>query len=140
MQPLDKKGYREFGLTTGAIVVALFGLAIPFLFGLRYPSWPAAFPLSWPWLILWVLGGMALLAPMSLAPVYKYWMKFGHFMGTYIMTPLIMFLVFFGMFMPIGLVMRLFGKDGMARKIDRNADTYRVESDQPPAKNLEKPF
>ena len=137
---LDRKGYREFGLVTGAIVVGLFGLAIPFLFGFNYPSWPAAWPLSWPWLILWVLGGMALIAPMSLKPVYKYWMMFGLFMGTYIMTPLIMFIVFFGMFMPIGLIMRLFGKDGMERKLDKDADTYRVESAQPPAKNLEKPY
>jgi len=137
---LDKKGYREFGLVTGAIVVGLFGLGIPFLFGWNYPSWPAAFPLSWPWLIAWVLGGLALIAPMALKPVYKYWMMFGLFMGTYIMTPLIMAVVFFGMFMPFGLVMRLFGKDGMNRKLDAEADTYRVVSNQPPAKNLEKPF
>ena len=129
---LDKKGYREFGLVTGAIVVGLFGLAIPFLFGWNYPTWP--------WYILAVLGAMALIAPMSLKPVYKYWMMFGLFMGTYIMTPLIMFIVFFGMFMPFGLVMRLFGKDSMKRKLDAEADTYRVVSDQPPAKNLEKPY
>jgi hypothetical protein len=137
---LDKKGYREFGLTTGAIVVGLFGLAIPFLFGVNYPSWPAPFPLSWPWLILYVLGALALIAPMALAPIYKYWMMFGLFMGTYIMTPLIMFIVFYGMFMPIGFIMRLFGKDGMARKLDNTAASYRVESARSPVKNLEKPF
>ena len=129
---LDKKGYREFGLVTGAIVVGLFGLGIPFLFGWNYPTWP--------WILAGVLAVMALAAPMALKPVYKYWMMFGLFMGTYIMTPLIMFIVFFGMFMPFGLVMRLFGKDGMNRKLDAEAETYRVESDKPPAKNLEKPF
>ncbi|NND54170.1 MAG: sxtJ [Gammaproteobacteria bacterium] len=129
---LDKKGYREFGLVTGAIVVGLFGLAIPFLFGWNYPTWP--------WIIFGVLAAMALIVPMALKPVYKYWMMFGLFMGTYIMTPLIMFIVFFGMFMPFGLVMRLFGKDGMNRKLDAEAKTYRVVSDQPPAKNLEKPY
>ena len=129
---LDKKGYREFGLVTGAIVVGLFGLAIPFLFGWNYPTWP--------WILAGVLAVMALAVPMALKPVYKYWMMFGLFMGTYIMTPLIMFIVFFGMFMPFGLVMRLFGKDSMKRKLDAEAETYRVESDKPPAKNLEKPF
>ena len=129
---LDEKGYREFGLVTGAIVVGLFGLAIPFLFGLNYPLWP--------WYLLAILGAMALFVPMWLAPVYKYWMIFGLFMGTYIMTPLIMFIVFYLLFMPMGLVMRLFGKDGMARKLDAEADTYRVPSDRPPVKNLEKPF
>ena len=29
---LDRKGYREFGLVTGAIVAGLFGLLFPFLF------------------------------------------------------------------------------------------------------------
>jgi hypothetical protein len=56
------------------------------------------------------------------------------------MTPLIMFIVFYGLFMPMGLIMKLFGKDGMARKLDKQAESYRVESARPPAKNLEKPF
>lgn len=129
---LDRKGYRDFGLTTGAIVVVLFGVGIPFLFGLGYPLWP--------WVLAAVLGLLALVVPMWLAPVYKYWMMFGLFMGTYIMTPLIMFIVFYGLFMPVGLVMRLFGKDSMARKLDDKMDSYRVESARPPAKNLEKPF
>jgi hypothetical protein len=129
---LDRKGYREFGLTTGAIVAGLFGLFFPFILDASFPVWP--------WIIFGVLAAMALAAPMSLAPVYKYWMKFGHFMGTYIMTPLIMMIVFFGMFMPIGLLMRLSGKDAMARKLDGSANTYRVPSDVRSVKNLEKPF
>ena len=132
---LDKKGYREFGLTTGAIVAGLFGLLLPWLFGVELENFP-----RWPWYLFGVLGVMALAVPMWLAPVYKYWMMFGLFMGTYIMTPLIMCIVFYGMFMPIGLIMRLFGKDGMARKLDAKAESYRVESHRAPAKNLEKPF
>ena len=130
---LDRKGYREFGLVTGGIVAGLFGLLLPWLFGAE------SLPL-WPWYIFGVLAAMALIVPMWLKPVYKYWMMFGLFMGTYIMTPLIMSLVFYGMFMPIGLIMRLFGKDGMARKLDAKAESYRVKSHQAPAKNLEKPF
>ena len=129
---LDRKGYREFALTTGAIVAGLFGLIIPFLFGLGYPLWP--------WVLFGVLTVWGLLAPMTLKPVYTGWMKFGLFMGTYIMTPLIMCIVFFGMFMPMGLVMRLFGKDLLAQKLDKSAESYRVQSDTPPTKNLEKPF
>ena len=69
---LDKKGYREFGLVTGAIVVGLFGLLLPWIFDWNFPRWP--------WIIFGVLGAMALIAPMSLKPVYKYWMMFGLFM------------------------------------------------------------
>jgi ABC-type Fe3+ transport system permease subunit len=143
---LDAKGYREFALTTGAIVAGLFGVAIPVIIwmvtdreSISFPSWPHPIA-SWPWIICVVLVAWGLIAPSSLKPVYKGWMKFGLFMGTYIMTPLIMSIVFYGMFMPIGLVMRLFGKDGLARKLDKAAESYRVESAKPPAKNLEKPF
>lgn len=129
---LDRKGYRDFGLTTGAILVGLFGLFFPFIFNKPFPYWP--------WIIFAVLALMALAAPMSLAPVYKYWMKFGHFMGTYIMTPLIMLIVFAAMFVPIGLIRRLLGKDSMARKMDSSATTYRLPSEPKSAKNLEKPF
>jgi predicted membrane protein len=129
---LDRKGYRDFGLTTGAIVAGLFGLFFPFILDRPLPVWP--------WIIFAVLAAMALAVPMSLAPVYKYWMKFGLFMGTYIMTPLIMLIVFVAMFVPIGLLMRLFGKDAMARRLDSNANTYRLPSEARPVKNLEKPF
>jgi len=129
---LDSKGYREFGLVTGAIVAGLFGLFFPRLLD-------GAFPL-WPWIVFGVLGAWGLIAPMTLRPVYNIWMKFGLFMGTYIMTPLIMFIVFYGLFMPMGLVMRLFGKDGMARKLDSTAQSYRIVSAKAPAKNLERPF
>jgi len=129
---LDRKGYRDFGLVTGAIVAVLFGLFFPWLFDRALPLWP--------WIIFAVLGSWGLIAPMSLRPVYNVWMKFGLFMGTYIMTPLIMFIVFYGMFMPMGLLMRLFGKDAMARKLDSTAESYRVSSTKAPAKNLERPF
>jgi hypothetical protein len=133
---LDKKGYREFGLVTGAIVAGLFGLFFPWVFGRAFP---AEFPL-WPWILFAVLGTWGLIAPMTLGPIYKVWMKFGLFMGTYIMTPLIMFIVFYGLFMPMGLLMRLFGKDAMARKLDSTAESYRVASTKSPVKNLERPF
>jgi hypothetical protein len=129
---LDRKGYRDFGLVTGAIVVGLFGLFFPFILGKSLPIWP--------WVIFLLLAVPALIAPMTLAPVYKYWMKFGLFMGTYIMTPLIMFIVFIVMFVPMGLLKRFLGKDSMARDLDSKANTYRLPAEPRPAKNLEKPF
>jgi len=129
---LDRKGYREFGLVTGAIVAGLFGLFFPWLLDRAFPLWP--------WGVFAILGSWGLIAPMTLRPVYNVWMKFGLFMGTYIMTPLIMSIVFYGMFMPMGLLMRLFGKDAMARKLDSNVESYRVVSKMSPAKNLERPF
>ncbi|MDP6437732.1 MAG: SxtJ family membrane protein [Gammaproteobacteria bacterium] len=134
---LDRKGYRDFALITSAIVVVLFGILIPYFF--FEPESLADYP-RWPWILLVILGGWGLVAPMTLKYVYKGWMMFGLFMGTYIMTPLIMFIVFFAIFMPMGLIMRLFGKDLLAVQLDDGTESYRVPSARPPVKNLEKPF
>ena len=131
IEKLDIRGYRKFGLTTGAIVIGLFGLLIPWIFNLNYPNWP--------WILGAGLAGWALLAPGTLHPVYAVWMKFGHVMN-WINTRLILGILFYGIFLPIGAVMRLLGKDPMHRKLDNNLNSYRVKSHQGPSKNVERPY
>ncbi len=127
---LDRKGLRDFGLVTGAIVAALFGLFFPWLLERSLPLWP--------WALFAVLGIWGLLAPMSLRPVYRVWMRFGLLMSR-VTTPLIMGIVFFLMITPMALVLKLLGKDAMARKLD-NSMSYRVPSRKPPIENLKRPF
>jgi len=131
IQTLDARSYRKFGLTTGAIVIGLFGLLIPWLFSLSYVKWP------------WVLGGAlslwALLAPTTLKPVYIGWMKFGNVMN-WINTRIILGILFYGIFLPIGIVMRVFGKDPMQRKLDRELSSYRVQSQNNEKSNVERPY
>lgn len=128
---LDRKGLREFGLTTGGIVAVLFGLFFPWL--LERPTPP------WPWILCAVLVALGLAVPTALGPVYRVWMRFGHLMSK-VTTPIIMGAVFYIAVTPLGLVMRLAGKDGMLRKFDKAANTYRVPSKAAPANRLEKPF
>ena len=128
---LDRKGLREFGLVTGGIVAGLFGLLFPWLLDYRVPLWP--------WLVFAVLAAWALAAPGTLAPVYRAWMKFGLLIGR-VTTPLILGVVFFFVIMPMGLVMRLAGRDPMARRFDEAAPSYRVPSMQRPKEHMEKPF
>ena len=128
---LDRKGLREFGLVTGGIVAVLFGLFFPWLLERPIPRWP--------WVIFGVLTIMGLAVPMALNPVYRTWMKFGLLMSK-VMTPLIMSIAFFLTVTPLAFVMRLLGKDYMARKLDRSAASYRVPSKAAPPKRLEKPF
>jgi hypothetical protein len=128
---LDRSGYRKFGLTTGGIVVGLFGLLIPWLFALNYPLWP--------WLLGGVLGLWAVLAPTTLKPVYAAWMKFGQVMN-WINTRLILGILFYGVFLPFGLVMRLLGKDPMHRELNKSVSTYRVTSHNDSKNNVERPF
>jgi len=128
---LDRKGLRHFGLITGAIIAGLFGLFFPWLLEVRIPLWP--------WIVAGVLVVWALLLPATLGPVYRAWMKFGLLLSR-ITTPLILGIVFFLVVFPTALVMRLFGHDPMARRIDKMAQSYRITSDTPPRENVERPF
>ena len=106
---LDRKGLRDFGLITGCIVAALFGLFFPWILETRTPVWP--------WALAGVLSVWGLAAPMSLQPVYRIWMKLGLLLGR-ITTPIILGIDFYLLVLPMGLIMRGFGHDPMARRLD----------------------
>jgi hypothetical protein len=128
---LDRKGLREFGLVTGGIIVGLFGLAFPWLFNFALPMWP--------WVVGGVLAAWALVAPDSLRSPYRVWMRFGLLLSR-ITTPIVMGAAFFLVIFPIGALMRLLGKDPLVREVDSGAQSYRVQSQKAPKKNMEKPF
>ena len=128
---LDRKGLRDFGLLTGALVAALFGLFFPWLLGATWPSWP--------WLVAGALGAFATLAPASLRPVYHYWMRLALWLSR-ITTPLMLGVVFFLVILPVALVMKLIGRDPLARRFDETATSYRVPSPKAPREHMEKPF
>lgn len=128
---IDRKGLREFGLLFGSIIAALFGLLFPWIFDHALPWWP------------WAVGGAfalwALLAPTTLRPVYVAWMTIGLVMSR-ITTPLLMGIVFYGVFTPMAVFRRVAGRDILQRRWDGDADTYRTESEKSPAENLKRPF
>ena len=128
---LDTAGLRRFGLSTGAIVAVLFGLAIPLLFGLGYPRWP--------WIVAFVLTAWALAAPASLKNVYYYWMRFGLLLNI-IVSPIVLGIVFFLVVTPMGLVMRMFRKDPMKQIVKSEEKTCRVQSISRDPSHLEKPY
>lgn len=128
---LDKAGLRKFGITTGIIVAVLFGLVLPWLFSFAWPRWP--------WILAAVLIFWAILHPVSLGPVYKGWMKFGLALG-WINSRIILAILFYLIFMPLGMVMRTFGWDPMAKKTDKQSNTYRVVAKQDTEKHFEKPY
>ncbi len=131
IKQLDAKGLREFGLVTGGIVAGLFGLFLPWLFDSGIPVWP--------WILAVILALWAIIAPNTLEPVYRVWMRIGFLTGS-VTTPLILGFVFFLVVLPTALVMRLIGHDPMARQLDEGVPTYRVPSQKIEAKNLERPF
>lgn len=131
IQNLNEKELRKFGLVTGSIVAILFGLFLPWLFNRGIPLWP--------WIIAGILAAWALILPATLALVYKGWMRIGMAVGWF-NTRLILGILFFCIFTPIGLIMRLFGHDSMQRNFDKNAKTYRISLLQKIPDDMEKPF
>jgi O-antigen/teichoic acid export membrane protein len=128
---VGRKELRSFGVTTGMIVAALFGLFFPWLLERAIPAWP--------WILCAVLVVWGLVAPATLRPVYRGWMRFGLFMSR-ITTPLILGIVFFLVVTPMAFLRSLLGKDSMARKFLDSADSYRVPSKKPSKENLTRPF
>jgi hypothetical protein len=123
---MSNKELRNFGFMLGAVVAVLFGLLLPWLFAHSIPLWP--------WIVTAILSSSALLLPSLLAPIYKGWMGVGHVLG-WINTRIILGVIFYALLLPIGLLMRLFGKDPMARKLNKEKEiSYRILC---PPKNIQ---
>ena len=125
------KELRKFGITTGIIVALLFGLILPWVFSKPIPKWP--------WAISSVLIVWALIAPGTLNIVYKTWMRIGLTLG-WINTKIILGIVFYLVFTPMGILMRIFRKDPMRRKMDAGATSYRRISVKPPKEQMERTY
>ncbi|MDZ7752437.1 MAG: SxtJ family membrane protein [Gammaproteobacteria bacterium] len=121
---------RAFGLLMAAMVGLVFGLLIPWLWGLAWPLWP------WPVAAVFALG--ALLAPRRLAPVQRLWLRIAHALG-WVNTRLVLGLAFSLILVPVGVAMRLF-RDPMARRLEPGRTSYRQPGRQPVKQNLERPF
>ena len=64
-------------------------------------------------------------------PMFVGWMYAAYPMG-FVVSHLLLGLVYFGVVTPIGLLMRAVGHDPMARRFDRSAPTYWVAREQAP--------
>jgi len=117
----DRGEYRKFGQTMGIFFIVI-GLVF---FSLASNS---AIPLL-------LTGGSILLvgffAPVILKPLFILWMSLARILG-FIMTRVILALIFFLIFSPIGLVFRLIKKDHLDEAIDPDAASYwRIRGSQP---------
>ena len=61
-----------------------------------------------------------------LTPLNKIWFKFGIFLGNFI-SPIVMGIVFFLVVTPIGIIMRLMGKNLLGLKKDNNKKSYWIK-------------
>lgn len=96
----------------------------------------------WPWTAGLSLGFLAvsLLAPGILAPVERVWMVFAGILG-FVMTNVLLTIVFFLAVTPTGLLMRLFRRDPLARGFDPGRESYWLETDPDgPGSRPDKPY
>ncbi len=126
----DARELRRFGLLLGTLVLAVFA-GIPFL--RRHAV------LAWPWLVAALLWIPALVAPGALSYLRRGWMHLGEALG-WLNTRVILSLLYVIAVVPIGLVIRLTGRDPMKRKFEPAARSYRVASKRRPSSHLEQPF
>ncbi len=104
---------RKFGFTMGAVLWLLAGL----LFWKQKPSALYFAGIGAGFIVLGIVW------PIILKPLYYFWMALAVLMG-FVMTRVILTLLYFGMFTPIALLTRLLGKDLLDERWNKNAETY----------------
>ena len=112
-----------------------FGLVffVVFLFIALYPLSKQGEIRVWSLIISLIFLFLGLLNSKILSPLNKIWFKFGIILGK-IISPLVMGIIFFLVVTPIGLLMRLFKKDILSLKFDKNSQTYWIEKNGPKSK------
>ena len=111
---------RSFGWTfTGVFVIAgVYGL------------WKGGAALPW----LLPLAALTALVTLTrdtwLTPLNRAWMALGLLLGR-VVSPIVLGVIFYGVFTPVGWVMRLAGRDAMCRRLDPAAASYWVKRDPP---------
>ena len=113
---------RSFGIVF--FVVFLLIALYPLINGENIRIWSAVISL-----IFLVLG---LLNSKFLTPLNKLWFKFGIFLGK-IISPVVLGIIFFLVVTPIGLLMRLLGKDLLNLRYNKNK-SYWIEKSGPKSK------
>ena len=114
----DNRSLRKFA---GVISSALIFISLLVFFWGSVPE--RAYWLAGTAMILLLLG---LPFPQLIRPLHSFWMGLALFIG-YFMSRLLLSLLFFIVISPISLIMRLFGKDILKQKINKNKDSYWIK-------------
>ncbi len=111
---------RAFGLLFGAVFGVIGVLPLVHANPPRY------------WMLVPALAFfvLALFKPSLLHPANSVWIRFGLVLH-WIVTPIVMAILFFGTVTPIALILRALGKDPLRLKLDRSSKTYWIERSPP---------
>ena len=103
--PSRNKDIRSFGITIGIILFIISGL-------LMYYNKEAYQLIA---IIASTFVGLGLILPVLLKPIYFVWMTFAAILG-WVMTRVILSILFYLIITPIGLITRLLGEDFLKLK------------------------
>ena len=109
----DKSDWKKFGITMG-IILTIIG---------SYLLWKKNNYFEYFFFVAAVFFILGLILPAALKYVYKAWMSLAVVMG-FIMTRVIMVIIFYLIVTPIGLIASITGKEFLDMKIDQNAKSY----------------
>ena len=107
-----------------------FALVFFFVF-LIVGLWPLMseeLPRIWLLIISIIFLVLGIINSKLLTPLNKIWFKIGIFLGN-LVAPIIMGIIFFIVVTPIGLFMKLIGKDLLQKKYDKKKKSYWIKRD-----------
>ena len=112
-----------------------FGIVffVVFLFIALYPITYSEDIRIWSLIISFIFIILGLLNSKILTPLNKLWFKFGVILAK-IISPIIMGIIFFLVVTPIGLIMKVLGKDLLRLKYNKKDNTYWIEKNGPKSK------
>ena len=108
-----------------------FGLVF-FIFFLIISIWPlidGGTLRIWSIVISLAFLFLGLLNSKILSPLNLLWMKFGELLGK-VIAPMVLSLIYFLVITPIGLLMRLIGKDFMKKNFSKKNNSYWIKRDK----------
>ena len=76
--------------------------------------------------------------PKILSGFYKIWVKFGELIGG-VISKIILLILFYGLFTPISIVLKILRKDLLHKKLDKNIESYWLKRTLQPG-SLKKQF
>lgn len=119
-QHVEGSSDRSFGLVFAAAFLVIAG--IPLFHGEAIRWWAVGMAA--------VFALVALIRPALLAGLNRLWIKLGILLGK-VVSPIALSILFYVVVTPIGVIMRLTGKDPLRLKFEPDAESYWIPREPP---------
>jgi hypothetical protein len=120
-----------------------FGIVFAVVFGIiaLWPVLSGNMPRLWAGIVAAAFLLAALVAPRLLSPLNRAWFYVGLALHR-VINPVVMGIIYFGTVVPVGLILKLRGKDLLRLKRDPEAQSYWIDRDPPgpPSGSMTKQF